>query len=103
MSLYEKPCYLFSVPNFDSLGGELGRGIGYGKLNQFCIGYVLAITITIIALGQSANRAIIILHDTLSYGFLFTQPRREDSDELFSPLPTKTTRMTDDGRRESIP
>ncbi|KAJ6003534.1 hypothetical protein N7522_006226 [Penicillium canescens] len=50
--------------------------------------------------GQSVNRdiiVIIILHDNLPYGFLFTQPRCEDSDELCSlRLPTKTTRTTDE-------
>ncbi|EER44582.1 predicted protein [Histoplasma capsulatum H143] len=78
-------------------GGEIGVLLGVSSINP-ALGYVLAITITTIALGQSANRAIIILHDTLSYGFLFIQTRCEDSDELCSPLlPTKTTRMTDDG------
>ncbi|KAJ6019931.1 hypothetical protein N7522_000006 [Penicillium canescens] len=49
--------------------------------------------------GQPVNRdiIIIILHDNLPYGFLFTQPRREDSDELCSLRPpTKTTRTTDE-------
>jgi hypothetical protein len=39
-------------------------------------GHVLAITITTITLGQSTNRAIIILHGNLLYLFSFREPSR---------------------------
>ncbi|KAJ5214243.1 hypothetical protein N7449_001412 [Penicillium cf. viridicatum] len=53
-------------------GGELGRGIG--------------------PVSQSSH------HSPLLYSILFTQPRREDSDELcFPPPPHQNNRTTDDG------